>query len=544
MIPKRPLLYLTSGLALAMGLIWFRRKKSIHCDTGGKPCDSSQTNDTKADQSHLNGHATKPIDCIHESRTLPETKLGKSAPIDINPNRISPIQLTDKQIDAEILKVKIQDTELKKLNSIEEQDAESLSPIDLPDSFERKRTSFKFNRSICDEEPIIVKAATGPKVSPKQFIIENTADNEFKSVDDSNSDSEKMKSLNEDEVPTTNLSTPIRNPPVSSPPLSLCSVQSNDSGKGSSLPHSEEIVTLPTTYEFLLPQNLTGLLLGYKGAYVKKLKSKTGATILIKRHPESSSIKICAIEGTQQNIDAALTMIRQKFPEKKYPHFTLQRVYFASADSILPLPAVDPTVIQLQLIEGINNDVSISAMLQDGLIFVQQLLHPSYPSLNILQNCMNQSYGLCESPMLPEITNDAVCVGCVEGNWYRVQIIQQHPDTDTCTVKYLDYGSYTSISTSDLRQIRADFMTVPFQSIECYLSNVKPIGAEWSEEAIALLLSFKGFILQAQIAGYTSYGTPEVYLFACISPNNVIFINKELVARNLATWIDDTELTA
>lgn len=44
-------------------------------------------------------------------------------------------------------------------------------------------------------------------------------------------------------------------------------------------------------------------------------------------------------------------------------------------------------------------------------------------------------------------------------------------------------------------------------------------GAEWSEEAIALLLSFKGFILQAQIAGYTSYGTPEVYLFACLSAN-------------------------
>lgn len=350
MIPKRPLLYLTSGLALAMGLLWFRRKKSIHCDTGGKSCDSSQMNDTKADKSYLNGHTTLPIDCIHDSRVIPETKLGKSAPIDINPNRISPIQLTDKQIDAEILKVKIQDTELKKLNSIEEQDAESISPIDLPDSFERKRLSFKFNRSICDEEPIIVKAAMGPKVSPKQFIIESesTVEDESKTTDDSNSDSEKMKSSHEEEVPTTNLSTPIRNPPVSSPPLSLCSVQSNDSGKGSSLPHSEGIPTLPTTFEILLPQNLTGLLLGFKGSYVKKLKSKTGATILIKRHPDSSSIKICAIEGTQQNIDAALAMIRQKFPEKKYPNFTLQRVYFASSiDSVLPLPAVDPTVIQV-----------------------------------------------------------------------------------------------------------------------------------------------------------------------------------------------------
>lgn len=48
---------------------------------------------------------------------------------------------------------------------------------------------------------------------------------------------------------------------------------------------------------------------------------------------------------------------------------------------------------------------------------------------------------------------------------------------------------------------------------------VRFTGGEWSEEAIALLLSFKGFILQAQVAGYTEYGTPEVFLFACLSAN-------------------------
>lgn len=43
-----------------------------------------------------------------------------------------------------------------------------------------------------------------------------------------------------------------RNAPVASPPLSLCSMHSGDSGKGSSSPHS--IGEPATTYSFLVPQ--------------------------------------------------------------------------------------------------------------------------------------------------------------------------------------------------------------------------------------------------------------------------------------------------
>lgn len=89
---------------------------------------------------------------------------------------------------------------------------------------------------------------------------------------------------------------------------------------------------------------------------------------------------------------------------------------------------------------------------------------------------MNQSYSMIETPILPEIKEDSICVAPIQGNWYRVQIVSHDPQMQTCVVKYLDFGGYISVSTTDLRQIRTDLMAVPFQANECFLSNIKPIG--------------------------------------------------------------------
>lgn len=48
-------------------------------------------------------------------------------------------------------------------------------------------------------------------------------------------------------------------------------------------------------YEFEIPQQLCGLLIGKFGAYVNQIKIKTGASLLIKDYNRRS--KICAVEG-------------------------------------------------------------------------------------------------------------------------------------------------------------------------------------------------------------------------------------------------------
>lgn len=89
---------------------------------------------------------------------------------------------------------------------------------------------------------------------------------------------------------------------------------------------------------------------------------------------------------------------------------------------------------------------------------------------------MNQSYSSYESPVLPSFSTGTVCVGHIDGHWYRLEIIEYQPNASTCIAKYLDFGGYCEIQTNELRQIRTDLMTVPFQAIECVLADITPKG--------------------------------------------------------------------
>lgn len=511
MVPNRSILLVTlPSLALILGFVWLRRKKSgVHCDTGGNN-NKGRLKDTSSNNNKTAVSPLKQLDDIREvveeeevhtqdlkrSESLPcasqgspnrdsiDRSSGKSAPIAIAPNpRSPPIKLTEKQIDSEILKLKLEESDYKNLRSIQELEDDDLdvdSPVDLPGSVER-RCRYQANTSA--EQPVVIKASMTAKVSPKGSFAEsnNNGIRDRDSANPSPIDANVCVEEKHEEDPNDN---EARNTPVASPPLSLCSIRSTDSGKGSSPPHSEGggggVVT--SIYEFIVPVHAVPQLIGRKGNYVNQLKNKTGVNLIVKKHPSISKQKICSLEGTQKEIDAALKMIRSKLPEKRYPTVTMERVFLSHTNSVMPLPAMDTSLLQMNLIEGINNDVVISSIMSGGHVFLQQPLHPSYPQLNVLQLCMNQSYSVIETPnLLQNIVEDAVCAAPILApdnttNWYRVQIISHNPETETCLVKYLDYGGYVSVYAKDLRQIRTDFMTVPFQATECLLSNIKPTG--------------------------------------------------------------------
>lgn len=159
---------------------------------------------------------------------------------------------------------------------------------------------------------------------------------------------------------------------------------------------------------------------------------------------------------------------------------------------------------------------------------------------------MNKNYSTCDAlPLKDEqIVRDVICAAKINDFWYRVQIGHREPHTNMCMVKFLDYGGYTTVSSEDLRQIRADFMTVPFQAIECVMANIRPFGGkdhmsecimliifnkqifqavgerQWSPQASEALAELtRGKTLSAQVAGYTDDGIPEVLLYYHLSVN-------------------------
>ncbi|KAH8259961.1 hypothetical protein KR038_001934, partial [Drosophila bunnanda] len=568
MVSGRPLLYLSlPGVAFILGVFWFRRRNKNRLDKpddedtstvkdaaaattvetrkangvlqNGKPVASSKSmniNGTIAN-GNGNGNGSDSSGSSGDERQSPNTLLyGKSAPIKIQSNGRS-----STSIDSEMLKSRIQDAEHKKLCSIDEAFENLSSPVDLPGSVSTIRSFY--NRKAASQktvEPVVIKATRTPKISPEDSFLETSYTKECEQNNNCEPKVDpKEASKQQAEQTVDSNGNQKRNVDAASPSLSICSVQSGDSGKGSSLPRSEA-TRVKTTYEFLFPISLIGQLYGRKRAFINQIKAKTLASVALSKNPYSGKVRICTIEGTESEIDAALAMIRQRLPAKRYPNFTMQRIHYALPQTIVPLSTESLYNLQLNLIEGINNDVVVSAVLSGTHIFVQHPLHPSHPSLPMLQKQLYDSYTTMEAPQLPSIEISAVCVIAINGVWYRVQIVSiDADDEERCVVRFLDFGGYMNVSFKSLRQIRTDFMSVPFQATECILSNIEPIDGAWSQEAGEILSKLtKGIVLQAQVAGYNSHNIPEIYLFASLGPNNVIFINKELVARNLAKWVE------
>lgn len=88
---------------------------------------------------------------------------------------------------------------------------------------------------------------------------------------------------------------------------------SSDSGKGCSEAASPPPANLNNDmvlsesalriHQFVIPQSLVGLLIGKHGSFVTQIKSKTGASVYVRRHPDSVKQKICAVEGKKLLIE-------------------------------------------------------------------------------------------------------------------------------------------------------------------------------------------------------------------------------------------------
>lgn len=296
---------------------------------------------------------------------------------------------------------------------------------------------------------------------------------------------------------------------------------------GSSISGDQNVILV---FQFVIPQEHVGKLIGKHGQFINTIKASSNTRIYIKKHPTSYKKKICALEGTQSDINKALELIRIRFPEETYPDVTLEE-FPMSQPIACPLR---PELYQLDLVEGVNNDVVISSIVTAGHLFLQQPMHPTYQSLTLLNISMNQVYNSPEAPLVLKPVKDNIVAAPAMGGWYRAQITVVEEGTESCDVRFLDYGGYLTLNTTCLRAVRADFLSLPFQAVECFLANIAPINDTWCEESKLVVQGLTyGQILQAQVYDYTPEGIPLILLYA-VHGTQVILINDELVARGFA----------
>lgn len=314
------------------------------------------------------------------SNSSSTSSLCKSAPIDIVPNpRSPPKRVTEQDVDTAIKELIPQESDIKNLRYIEEPEIdwnESPTPADSP----LYRDRFDLNRSQPKVEPVVIKGTQEAKVSPENSfrerkytqtesddcggvvdttntntnqningneiikmneVIDNVSNAPSAALTDSGCDAEVVATNDN----STTAAVVRSQPQISSPALSVCSMRSGDSGQGSSPPQS--ICAPQISYEFLIPTTFIGALIGPRGRIITEIKEKTGANVIIQKstHGSLKRQKVCSVEGTQSEVEAALKLIRSTLPEKRYRALTMERIFVTPDNHVAPMPIFNTSTL-------------------------------------------------------------------------------------------------------------------------------------------------------------------------------------------------------
>ncbi|XP_025962843.2 A-kinase anchor protein 1, mitochondrial [Dromaius novaehollandiae] len=303
-----------------------------------------------------------------------------------------------------------------------------------------------------------------------------------------------------------------------------------------SKPGGESSKSELTIWEIEVPKHLVGRLIGKQGRYVSFLKQTSGAKIYISTLPYTQDFQICHIEGSQHHVDKALSLIGKKFKE-----LSLTNIYAPPPPS-LTLHSL-PMTSWLMLPDGVTVEVVVVNQVNAGHMFVQQHTHPTFHVLRSLDQQMYVCYSQPGIPTLPTpVEVGVICAAPgLDGAWWRAQVVGYFKESSEVEIRYVDYGGYERVKIDTLRQIRSDFVTLPFQGAEVLLDNVVPLPDEdhFSSEADAAVSEMtRGTALLAQVTNYDSAtGLPLIQLWSMMG-DEVVSINRALVERGFAQWID------
>ncbi|KAK6184235.1 hypothetical protein SNE40_006745 [Patella caerulea] len=394
-----------------------------------------------------------------------------------------------------------------------------------------------------NNEPIEKSTKLSSSSEKAVKVVEESTVEESSSTQTSVDNNESVPIVDVEDAAKSNEHQDTSPPNSDSPGCDSNSEASNDSGRGGSVTENLSSMCSPeiVRYEFNFPSELCGRLIGRQGKNINAIKEQAAASVSLQNNPFTPEFQICIVEGTQTEVEKALSLIRQKFPRSQFSQLDMSPINQPAPPK--PAPHVlMPNIMQLSLPEGVSVDVVVSSIVDAGHVFVQQPTHPSFPSLERLDQFMSVCYS--QNKMVPPLPRPievgVICVAPMMDGWYRAQIVQVYEDTNECDIKFVDYGGYERLSMPLLKQIRSDFMTLPFQAVECYVANITPLQGEdfFSDKAGSVLEELtQGKLLQAQVINRAEDGIPYIHIYQ-ISGDRVLFVNRELVNRKVTRGIE------
>ncbi|KAJ8796797.1 hypothetical protein J1605_002067 [Eschrichtius robustus] len=138
------------------------------------------------------------------------------------------------------------------------------------------------------------------------------------------------------------------------------------------------------------------------------------------------------------------------------------------------------------------------------------------------------------------------------GSWYRARVLGTL-ENGNLDLYFVDFGDNGDCPLRDLRVLRSDFLSLPFQAIECSLARIAPSGAlydflrgeQWEEEALdefdRLTHCADWKPLMAKISSYVQSGIstwPKIHLYDT-SNGKKLDIGLELVRKGYAVELPE-----
>ncbi|KAJ7995879.1 hypothetical protein DPEC_G00231290 [Dallia pectoralis] len=287
-------------------------------------------------------------------------------------------------------------------------------------------------------------------------------------------------------------------------------------------------------WEIEVPKHLVGRLIGKQGRYVSQLKEMSGAKVFITTLPYTQDVQICHIEGSEEQVACALELIRKKFKD-----LDVTNCYVQPALASLPSP---PVTSWLMLPHRLTVEVTVVLVASGNYVFLQQHTHPTFHALYSLDQQMTLCYSHPGCPALPPpVEVGVICAAQMpEGAWWRAQVISYHGDSREVELRYVDYGGYERVNVDALRQIRSDFVSLPFQGSEVILENIAPLPGEEEFSAgakCALEEMTHGLSVLAQVTNCHHSGIPLVQIWRR-EGQQLVSVNRALVDNGLCSWVD------
>merc|ERR1712117_785519 len=158
------------------------------------------------------------------------------------------------------------------------------------------------------------------------------------------------------------------------------------------------------------------------------------------------------------------------------------------------------------------HDVTVSCVVDSCRVFIQHMKNPTFEGLKNLETELLTTFSMEPAKdLLRPIAQGSVLGVFSDDKWYRCQVVSYNSKQDTCDVKFVDHGGYTTVPASHLRQLKSEFLRLPFQSIEVYLAHVNPSTCETQTDITAEILFHAN--VSIRLLGQADDGLPMVQAY-------------------------------